>query len=279
MHFTDEGQGGKRDGSQAAAGLAEATVFSVVTCVSDQDLLRKTLEASLKETHGAPVEFVAIDNSGNRYSAPQALNLGATRAQGEILVFLHQDVRLPPEWLMQLSEQIREVEESFGSWGVLGVFGVTSWGQMVGHVNDPHGYRKWGRLPCRVQSLDEVCLVVRRDSGLRFDEKLGGFHFYGADLCLQARQRGAGCYAIDACLEHLSGGRKDARFWEMAGRFEAKWRTVPDSPATIVTTCGVFRTQAGTEAVCIKAISGLGQKVWDRLQRPAGAGCGRGAPG
>ncbi len=210
MHFRDEGQGGKRDESQERVCLEASTVFSVVTCVSDQDLLRRTLGSSLKEAHGAPVELIAIDNSGTRYSAPEALNLGAAQAQGEILVFLHQDVRLPPAWLMQLSEQIRVVEASFGSWGVLGVFGVTSWGQMVGHVNDPHGYRQWGRLPCRVQSRDEVCLVVQRDSGLRFDETLGGFHFYGADLCLQARQRGAGCYAIDACLEHLSGGRKDA---------------------------------------------------------------------
>jgi hypothetical protein len=278
MHFRDEGQGGRREESQATACLEKSTVFSVVTCVSDQDLLQKALGASFKEACGEPVELVAIDNSGNRYSAPQALNLGAARAGGEVLVFLHQDVRLPPAWFAQLSAQIRAVEESFGSWGLLGVFGVTSSGKMVGHINDPHGYRHWGHLPCRVQSLDEVCLVVRRDSNLRFDEELGGFHFYGADLCLQARQRGAGCYAIDACLEHLSGGRKDARFWEVAGRFEAKWRNVPGSPSAIATTCGIFRTQVGTEAVCIKAISGLQRKVWHRLQRPTGAGRGGGMP-
>lgn len=278
MHFRDEGQGGKHEGSQAAACLERSTVFSVVTCVSDPDLLRQTLGSSLPEAHREPVELIAIDNAGNRYSAPQALNLGAARAGGEVLVFLHQDVRLPPAWFTRLAEQIRTVEESFGSWGVLGVFGVTSWGKMVGHINDPHGYRRWGHLPCRVQSLDEVCLVVRRDDGLRFDEELGGFHFYGADLCLQAQQRGAGCYAIDACLEHLSGGRKDVRFWEMAGRFEAKWRSVPGSPSAIATTCGIFQTQAGTGAICIKAISGLQRKLWHRLQRPTGSAVGRGTP-
>lgn len=254
-------------GGQGAARLEKPTVFSVVTCVGDQDLLRKVLQASLTAAPGEPVELIAIDNSDNRYSAPQALNLGAARATGEILVFLHQDVRLPSAWFERLSGQIRAVEESFGSWGVLGVFGVTPWGRMVGHIDDPHGYRKWGRLPCRVQSLDEVCLVVRRDGDLRFDEELGGFHLYGADLCLQARQRGAKCYVIDACLEHLSGGRTDAQFWEMAGRLEAKWRKVPGSPPVIETTCGIFRTQPGAEAVCIKAVSGLRKEVWGRLQR------------
>jgi len=246
----------------------------VVTCVSDPDLLQKTLGASVRESAGAPAELIAIDNSDSQYSAPQALNLGADQAHGAVLVFLHQDVLLPPGWFGRLSQQIQTVEETFGPWGVLGVFGVTSWGKMVGHINDPHGYRRWGALPCRVQSLDEVCLVVRRDSGLGFDEQLGGFHFYGADLCLQARQRGASCYAIDACLEHLSGGRKDARFWEVAGRFEAKWRNVPGSPSAIATTCGIFRTQAGTEAVCIQALSGLQRKMWHRLQRVAGTGRG-----
>ena len=44
-------------------------------------------------------------------------------------------------------------------------------------------------LPARVATLDELLLVVRRDSPLRFDPELG-FHLYGADLCLQAAERG-----------------------------------------------------------------------------------------
>jgi len=143
--------------------------FSVVACVSDQELLCRALGSCLERAQDEPVELIVIDNAGNRYSVPQALNLGAARAHGEILVFLHQDVLLPPGWFGRLSDQIRTVEALFGSWGVLGVFGVSLRGWMVGHVQDPHGYRKWGRLPCRVQSLDEVCLAIRRESGLRFD--------------------------------------------------------------------------------------------------------------
>jgi hypothetical protein len=252
--------------------------FSVVACVSDQEVLHRALGSCLEKAHDEPVELIAVDNAGNRYSAPQALNLGAARARGEVLVFLHQDVLLPEGWFDRLADQIRTVEQYFGSWGVLGVFGVSLWGWMVGHVQDPHGHRKWGRLPCRVQSLDEVCLMIRRDSGLRFDEELGGFHFYGADLCLQAQQRGTHCYAVDACLQHLSGGRVDGPFWEVARRFEAKWRRTPGGPRIVETTCSVVRTKAGVPAAWLERTTGLRRRVYGRLRRAMEAVGGRGTP-
>lgn len=254
------------------AGQRGAMTFSVVVCVSDQDLLRKALGSCLEKAHAEPVELIAIDNSTNQYSGPQALNLGAARAHGDVVVFLHQDVLLSGGWFQRLSDQIAIVEGTSGNWGVLGVFGVSGGGRMVGHIKDPHGYRKWGRLPCPVQSLDEVCLAVRRESGLRFDEDLGGFHFYGADICLQARRQGLGCYAIDACLEHLSGGKVDGRFWEMAGRFETKWRGIPGGPAVVETTCGVFRMRTDVRAAGVFAFAKFRRKVWRRLCRPTTAG-------
>ena len=57
-------------------------------------------------------------------------------------------------------------------------------------------------LPRQVQTLDELVLVIRRDSGLRFNEGLAGFHFYGTDLCLSARKMGLSCYAISAFCIH-----------------------------------------------------------------------------
>jgi hypothetical protein len=243
---------------------------SVIICVSDQELYRKALGASLDRDHGEPVEVISIDNTANKFSAPQALNLGADHACGEILVFLHQDVVLPADWFHKLRDQIRIVEKSRGTWGVLGPFGVSIRGGMVGHIKDPHGYRKWGRLPCRVQSLDEVCLVVRRGGALRFDETIGGFHFYGADLCLQAQRRGMSCYAIDALLEHLSAGKAEGQFWEVARRFEEKWKAISGGPDVVETTCGIFRTGEGLKAVCAELIARLRRKAWRRWRRVTG---------
>jgi hypothetical protein len=49
--------------------------------------------------------------------------------------------------------------------------------------------------PVPVQSLDELLIVLRRDSGLRFDDALPGWHLYGTDIVAAARAHGLGAYA------------------------------------------------------------------------------------
>jgi hypothetical protein len=58
-------------------------------------------------------------------------------------------------------------------------------------------------LPASVATLDELLLVIRRDSGLRFDPELG-FHLYGADICLQAHERGLAVVVLAALCHHNS---------------------------------------------------------------------------
>jgi len=53
-----------------------------------------------------------------------------------------------------------------------------------------------------VQTLDEIVLIFRRDSGLSFDETLPHFHFYGTDICMRAAEQGRQCYAISAFCVH-----------------------------------------------------------------------------
>ena len=59
--------------------------------------------------------------------------------------------------------------------------------------------RDGSELPAPVATLDELLLIVRRDSGLRFDPDLG-FHLYGADICLQASEQGLAVVALDAAV-------------------------------------------------------------------------------
>jgi hypothetical protein len=53
-----------------------------------------------------------------------------------------------------------------------------------------------------VQILDELLMIVRADSGVTFDPDLPGFHCYGADLCLSARDKGMKSYVVDAPVVH-----------------------------------------------------------------------------
>jgi hypothetical protein len=56
--------------------------------------------------------------------------------------------------------------------------------------------------PKPVQTLDEIVLILRKSSSLRFDEQLPHFHLYGTDICLQASRRGLKSYAVSAFCIH-----------------------------------------------------------------------------
>ncbi len=191
---------------------------SIITCVNDF----KAYNANIRDGVYAPrTQLLPVDNTDNSMSAAQALNIGIGRAVHEIVVCCHQDVRFPDGWVDTLHRQIMETGDP--EFGVLGTFGVDLAGRYAGNIKDPHNNPRLGELPCKAQSLDEHCLVIRKSSGLRFDEELGGFHMYGADICMEAMFRNLGCYVIDARLEHLSGGKVDDALMAMVEKFREKW--------------------------------------------------------
>jgi len=166
-----------------------------------------------------------------------------------------------------LRSQIDIINESYPKWGVLGLFGVTRSGTRVGHIIDLHGHLMFGPLPQEVQTLDELCLIIRRDSGLVFDESLDGFHFYGADLCLEAADRGFSNLAIDACVKHLGKGKMGEDFWRTAANFARKWKQ-REAPAKVVkTTCAIVRVQRGAKACVCSASLRLRSRIRHVLKR------------
>jgi len=221
--------------------------ISVVSCVNDFEKYNSCVRSSFREEQEeGTVELIPVDNTANGLSAPQALNQGLKKAGGRIVVFCHQDVTFPDEWTGKLLEQISIIENTHKNWGVLGTFGVAKSGMLAGHILD-HGVRfHCPPLPAEVQSLDEHCLIMKSDSGLSFDEDIGGFHLYGADICIQAMAKGLINFAIDACLEHLSPGDKlGADFYEAMNRLYQKWRNRNAPLAIIETTCKLCRLQGG----------------------------------
>ena len=169
-------------------------------------------------------------------SAADGLNLGLERAKHEWVVCVHQDVYLPEGWDRRLARQLREAERRFGPIGVAGVYGVGEViapqspgsalaAERVGWVVDRGRLLRDGpELPARVATLDELLLVVPRNTPLRFDPALG-FHLYGADICLQAAERGLAVVALGALCHHNSRsvGLPEA-FFPSAEVFARKWR-------------------------------------------------------
>lgn len=137
-------------------------------------------------------------------SAPKAYNDALQRSSNELIVFCHQDVYLPEGWVEDLRRALDYLAVHDPNWGVLGCSGMTvdrrhwrylySSGLGVSGVPLEH--------PKPVQTLDEIVLILRRSSGLRFDELLPHFHLYGTDICLQASRKGIKSYAISAFCIH-----------------------------------------------------------------------------
>jgi hypothetical protein len=139
-------------------------------------------------------------------SAAASYNDAIRRGLNDVIVFAHQDMVFPSAWLSDLDRAIMILEKDDPNWGVLGCYGMTMGNQGKGYVYT-HGLGILGapfEHPTPVQTLDEIVLILRKSSGLKFDERLPHFHFYGADICLTAAKRGMKSYAISAFCAHNS---------------------------------------------------------------------------
>ncbi len=165
-----------------------------VACASNNDAILKanlarspmfTADASLHLERNAPSAAIAYNNALDATTAP-------------IVVFAHHDVYLPKGWETTLAARLAEVAAVDPDWALFGAFGVGLDAAHIGPVWSSSIGLIVGRVPMaptRVQSFDELLIVIRRDSGLRFDETAPGWHMYGTDIVQTARARGLHAYA------------------------------------------------------------------------------------
>jgi len=196
-----------------------------VTAVNNRAILEANLLASpgLRENHAHEL----LIQEGYP-SAAKAYNPAIARSANDLMVFLHQDIYLPAGWMERLHSWISQLDRQDPAWGVAGCWGTTQGGAGFGHVYSP-GVGVLGTCfddPQPVQALDEIVLIMRRSRGLRFDQGLEHFHFYGADLCLTAHSRGLRSYAISAFCVHNSNYQLvlPREFYTAYRYFKRKWR-------------------------------------------------------
>lgn len=181
--------------------LGSELPITFVVAVNNLEVLKRNLLASPCLQGETGHQILVQENYG---SAAAAYNEGLRKAVNNVVVFLHQDLFLPRAWLAQLEKGLRQLEEMDSSWGVAGCWGARADGQLCGHIYSS-GLGVLGRefeCPIPVQTLDEIVLVLRKDSGLRFDDALPNFHLYGTDICMRAAIRGQRNYVISAFCIH-----------------------------------------------------------------------------
>lgn len=212
--------------------------FSFVVASNDHRVLSTCLLSS-PDLQAASAPEISVQE--NPESASKAYNRGIESTQGDFIIFAHQDLHLPAGWLTRLASEINLIEQTDPNWGVLGLWGVDGLGQYAGWTYSSGLGKVLGgpqSAPHPVRTLDEVLLVVRRSSGLRFDEKLSGFHMYGTDICLAAEAKGMRNYAVSCFAVHNSNGIRQLpwAFWTACWFIRRKWAAeLPiHSPCTTV---------------------------------------------
>ena len=175
------------------------TAISFAVAVNDQQVFENNFLASpcLREPH--PHEIL-VQRSFD--SAAKAYNDAIDKSSSDLIVFVHQDIILPALWLSQLERALDHLKVHDPGWGVLGCYGLSPapWGHVYssgrGIIGEPFEH------PAPIRVLDEIVLILRKSSGLRFDERLPHFHLYGTDICLAAAKLGMKSYAISAYCIH-----------------------------------------------------------------------------
>jgi hypothetical protein len=177
--------------------------ITLVSAVNNEEILGNNLMAS-------PCFLATNDHQiliqRGFSSAARAYNKAIACSVNDLIVFAHQDVVFPRSWLSDLDRALHSLEGIDPKWGVLGCYGVTVNGKGRGYIYS-NGLGILGNPfdgPAPVQTLDEIVLIIRNSSGLQFDQNLPHFHFYGADICMAAAERGMKSYAISAHCIHNS---------------------------------------------------------------------------
>jgi hypothetical protein len=172
-------------------------------------------------------------------SASKAYNDAIDRSTNDLIVFAHQDMIFPESWLLDLRRALDSLQRMDPQWGVLGCYGETLKDGGRGYIYSG-GLGVMGKpmdRPVPVQTLDEIVLILRKSSGLRFDESLPHFHFYGADICMAAAARGLKSYAISAFCIHNTQQNfiLPKEFYESYRHVKHRWKNSLPIRTTCVT--------------------------------------------
>lgn len=251
-------------------------MISIVVVYNDERTLNETLLESLKN-QTAKFELITLDNTKGKFnSAAEALNYGGKRVSGKYIMFVHQDVELDSNlWLERIGTILDEIPDL----GIAGVAGMSEKGRNNiergrGWISSSGEVWRWSnpvQKPEKVQTLDECLLIVPSSvfSKIQFDEKtFDGWHCYGADYCLCAKQIGLSAYVIPAFVHHRSLGLNAERLFEYQKRLYIKHQK---NYKYIYTTSGELSLLRLKLKSCIEKIDPFCKKLfflsWNYLTR------------
>lgn len=191
--------------------------LSFICPSNNQEMFDKCITKSLAMQKNRDFEVIRVDTAAKRYaSAAAALNEGASRAQGEYLVFLHHDIVIESPDFIDDMLRLMEGRQFY----VAGAVGAVPRDNKPWHrktrCNIIHGENRTipGRIAitevCPLSTVDECFFVIPRHiyDQHPFLEFTPTWHLYAVEYCLWAHsQAGEGSVILlPVRLWHLSRG-------------------------------------------------------------------------
>jgi GT2 family glycosyltransferase len=235
-------------------------LVSIVICSRSAKLMGRGLRALRNRTDYPHWEVVVVQHVGYRddtmermlshfevkrirYEGPfnfsRMNNLGAEAANGEVLVFLNDDVEpLVSDWLSSLAAQAQRPDVGIVGAKLLYPHGTLQHTGIAVAIGDGSGhpgrgqfatrYWPWIDLTRDVSAVTGACLAIR----MELFRQLGGFdeqfpiNYNDTDLCLRARQAGYRVvYEPGAVLRHYEcqTRRRGSVGFEETARWSSRW--------------------------------------------------------
>ncbi|WP_103334271.1 hypothetical protein [Pseudotabrizicola formosa] len=174
--------------------LPQPLSLTVVCASHSEAILAANLAASPMMAAG-----VRLHVERGAPSASIAYNRAMDATDSDLILFVHHDVYLPRGWDLLLAQRLADLGRHHPDWALAGAYGVAADYRQFGPVWTSSLGEIIGRVPLQpepVVSFDEMLIVLRRSSGLRFDDAQPGWHMYGTDIVCRARAAGQGAYAL-----------------------------------------------------------------------------------
>ena len=189
---------------------------SVIIVWTNETQLAEAQKWIKKQTIYNKTEIILLDNRENKNykSAAQALNIGAEKAIGDMLFFMHQDVYL---WDNIVLEKYCDFL-SKNKKAIIGAAGTTheakTYTDLYETMEKIHR-GEWAKgQVVEVDSVDECIFAMHRETWerLKFDEKCcDDWHCYALEICLNNRIHGGKNYVVPVKICHDSLGNSNQR--------------------------------------------------------------------
>ncbi|MDT0650830.1 glycosyltransferase, partial [Autumnicola edwardsiae] len=209
-------------------------MISIIVCSVNPGLLQ-ALKKNITETIGIiSYEILGIDNSVENLGISKIYNYGLERAKYPFILCVHEDICFRTTMWGQILLNYFEENSQLGLIGIAGSKVKTKtpngWWE-----NEPDNWvmnliqhYKNGKVEKiqrgfaddleEVVVIDGVFLALRKDSEIKFDERIRGFHNYDQSISIRYRLAG---YKImvtrEILIEHFSSGAKDPS-WLISNR-------------------------------------------------------------